>query len=93
MSREKQIEELTNFLWEQNDCLELYSKGDCRQLAIELVDAGYRKASEVAREIFEKIDKILKTQERYLYCNPSLTYIYELIEELKQNYTEVENDT
>ena len=38
-------------------------------------------------KIFAEIDKILKTQERYLYCNPSLTYVYELIEELKKKYT------
>lgn len=41
---------------------------------------------EVAREIFEEIDKILETQEKYLYCNPSLTYIYELIAELEKKY-------
>ena len=37
-------------------------------------------------EIFDDIDKILKTQERYLYCNSSLVYVYELIEELKKKY-------
>ena len=41
---------------------------------------------EVARVIFAEIDTILKTQEKYLYCNPSLTYVYELIAELKKKY-------
>lgn len=40
-----------------------------------------------ASEIFAEIDKILKMQEKYLYCNPSLTFVYELIEELKKKYT------
>ena len=39
---------------------------------------------EVAEQIFEEIDKILKPQEKYLYCNPSLTYVYELITELRK---------
>ena len=46
----------------------------------------YGIRADVAMEIFDDIDKILKTQEKYLYCNPSLTYVYELIEELKKKY-------
>lgn len=39
-----------------------------------------------AKEIFAEIEEILKTQERYLYCNPSLAYAYEMIAELKKKY-------
>ena len=46
----------------------------------------YGIRADVAGEIFDEIDKILKTQEKYLYCNPSLTYVYELIGELKKKY-------
>lgn len=45
-----------------------------------------RAKQEVAREIFEEIDKILETQEKYLYCNPSLAYVYELIAEIEKKY-------
>ena len=70
MSRDKQIErhiaviELTEilcgkpcdickFYGQQSKCMPVYN-------AEKIADAGYRKASEVAREIFEEIEKILE---------------------------------
>ena len=54
MSREKQIEEMNNtVLAKYSNTLFL----DVKDAYGTLVDAGYRKASEVAREIFAEIDK------------------------------------
>lgn len=62
MSREKQIEEMAKVICENIDRID--------GLAEALYNAGYRKASEVAREIFEEIDNIL-----YKFSYPSLTAI------------------
>ena len=57
MSRDKQIEEIDHIesvLWEAN-----HSKSvlDYRWLAQALYSNGYRKASDIAREIFEEIEQ------------------------------------
>ena len=60
MSRDKQIEEinyLTTTLWEANHKKSVL---DYHWLATEVYNAGYRKASEVAREIFEEMQKRFK---------------------------------
>lgn len=58
-----------------------------RQVIKEFAEIEINRAKqEVAREIFEEIEKILKTHEKYLYCNPSLTYVYEMITNLKKKY-------
>ena len=62
------------------------SFNELKQEAKGYLNRIYGIRADVAREIFDEIDKILKTQEKYLYCNPSLTYVYELIEELKKKY-------
>ena len=49
---------------------------------------GYRKASEVAREIVEKIEKIFGVR---LWLN-STPQQYQDYEELKKKYTEADND-
>ena len=59
MNREKQIEEidnLTSVIWEANHKKSVL---DYRWLATEVYNAGYCKASEVAREIFKDIDYTL----------------------------------
>ncbi len=64
------------------------------QRNLEQCENGYRqqihilqcKHKDEVEKIFEEIKKILKTQEKYLYCNPSLAYIYDLIAELKKKY-------
>ena len=62
------------------------SFNELKQEAKGYLNRIYGIRADVAGEIFDEIDKILKTQEKYLYCNPSLTYVYELIEELKKKY-------
>ena len=68
MSRDKQIEEMANYCCYPCD---LYDEGNegkdctycdyktclCAEAAKALYNAGYRKASEVARAIFEEIEK------------------------------------
>ena len=62
------------------------SFNELKQEAKGYLNRIYGIRTDVAMEIFDDIDKILKTQERYLYCNSSLVYVYELIEELKKKY-------
>jgi tetrahydromethanopterin S-methyltransferase subunit G len=68
MTEEKQIEEITkhcHFYYDGNCtlCEELWvecdNKCDMCEFAKRLYNAGYRKASDVARDIFEEIDKRL----------------------------------
>ena len=57
---EKQIEEidtLTSVIWEANHKKSVL---DYHWIATEVYKAGYRKASEVAREIFAEIQKIIE---------------------------------
>lgn len=74
MSREKQIEELTTELIKTN------GYGTLNAVANHLYNAGFRKQSEVAREIFEEI---------YEDCFDQFGYIdYNALAELKKKYTE-----
>ena len=103
MSRDKQIEEMakipesemgmsgySKFSWK------LWEKGICNMSQAERADQimremGYRKASEVAREIFEEIEK---AHEDCIWIDPSTNIGYlkhhpfELkVAELKKKYT------
>jgi hypothetical protein len=49
-----------------------------------LYRAGYRKASDVASEIFEELEKTLGTT-IWLHCDP---WKYDTYKELKRKYTE-----
>lgn len=65
--------------------------------ATALYNAGYRKASDVAREIFEEIEKLLKKNElrNYEPYNVESYYSGDLekaLDELKKKYTESEKD-
>ena len=53
--RDKQIEEMTKLLFSAYPINKLYTE----DVAEHLYNAGYRKASDVAREIFEEIEKAL----------------------------------
>ena len=67
MSRDKQIEEIAKEICSEYDCVipcqncAYYEYANCRDVksAEKLYTAGYRKASEVAAEIFAEIDAIL----------------------------------
>lgn len=61
MNRDKQIEEMAKVIEEArikaNDTTNSMNYGFGGWYAKELYNAGYRKASEVAREIFEEVEK------------------------------------
>ena len=59
MSREKQIEEIVNILWNIPNNYSLNSYNDCERIAECIYDdGGYRKQSEVVKEIFEEINNM-----------------------------------
>lgn len=59
MPREKQIEEIANILWHIPGSCFLNSYDDCTRIAEYIYDdGGYRKQSEVVKEIFEEINNI-----------------------------------
>jgi hypothetical protein len=81
LNRNKQIDEIAKILcgmkngcdgcmWDKSIC---YERND----AEEIYNAGYRKASDVAREIFEELKKAGITEQRY-----------PVIAEVRKKYTE-----
>lgn len=96
MSREKQIEEMAVKLGipacEKVPCRNCGVTNGCdwREYAIVLYNAGYRKASDVAREIFADIETCMKNFEDdddgYLLKKCEFEYF---MRELKKEYTEV----
>ena len=68
MSKEKQIEEMAKVIDSEYDCIipckecPYYNYTNCTDVksAIKLYNAGYRKQSDVVREIFEEINEIKK---------------------------------
>ncbi len=86
MSREKQIIEIKECIDEVygQDCA--YYDVDGFAIANEIYNAGYRKASEVAREIFEELEVWLDGS-RYSLAE-MVWGVKHSIEELKKKYTE-----
>lgn len=79
MKRDKQIEEMAKELWKFAPIL---SENNCQYVAEELVDKGYRKASDLVREIFEDIDRM---------CIDTFgNFNHRVFAELKKKYTEGE---
>lgn len=77
MSRDEQIEEIQAEIirWGEN----ADKTGNYRyNLSEHLVDNNYRKAEDVAREIFEEIERLTK--------NHGITYTQRVIAELKKKY-------
>lgn len=106
MSKDKQIEEMAKVIKSSLDGLgseNFNFTGDeiSTMFAEALYNAGYRKASDVAREIFEEIDKIVdKHYNNHIFGNNDLDdlehdaiinfsddVIYD-IDKLKKKYTE-----
>ena len=110
MNKEKQIEEMAKVLstvkrcdaFTVSECIKRkcqyphYEGVTCiaEHQAEKLYNAGYRKASEVAREIFEEIDKMLDTVTIVMGRLDSLRTFHKTIEkvtstvdELKKKYT------
>ena len=85
MDKEKQIKEMAREIdkWYPN------AKITNRFLSESLYNAGYRKASEVAREIFEEIEKVTEIGRIMNAC--AIVSLDELAE-LKKKYTESEKD-
>ena len=100
MDKEKQIEEMTNAIFEHCNAGLFYS--EAKQIAHFVIEQqGYRKAS----EIFEEIDNILRQDEidyddlmdsetvaeiyaEYLACSNYIDGIRRQFAELKKKYTE-----
>jgi hypothetical protein len=93
MNKEKQIEEMAKiFCGMKNGCDGcMWDKVHCyeRNDAKDLYNAGYRKASEVAREIFEEIGELVNEYlDGRIYTHDFCTYLAEL----KKKHTESEKD-
>ena len=91
MPRDKQIEEMKNRLCDvldfNYDDERGVTKVNAKTTAEGLYTAGYRKASDVAREIFEEIEsKKLFVRDRV--GNMRVVVLFEDIAELKKKYTE-----
>ena len=78
-SKKKQIEEMAKDL-ENHTCM---SEFQAEFVSKMLYIKGYRKANEVAREIFEEIEREIK--------NHGICYAQRKIAELKKKYTESED--
>lgn len=101
MNRDKQTEEMAHLVCEMamkpNNCRDCNGqKGGCFTIPKmkKLYDAGYRKASAVAREIFEEIERVAMSK---IDADVSIavlndTYYIEAIDELKEIYTESGED-
>ena len=92
MSRDKQIEEMAKAIEQARikatDTTNSMNYGFGGWYAKELYNAGYRKASDVAEEIFAEIERSifrLETPYQTLYCIDD-----GFIAELKKKYTESE---
>lgn len=91
MSRENQIEEMANDLY---TCHDEYARDgddwvtDYNSTAKNLYNKGYRKASDVAKEIFEEIDNILDYLKIFNSCDDILNAIVYRIAKIKKKYTE-----
>ena len=82
----KQIEEMAKMIYLSCDIPLDFSK----LIALKIYKTGYRKASEVAREIFEEIDRMIyKVLNDRHYIMGDMCYE---VAELKKKYTENENN-
>ena len=96
MNRNEQIDEMVEVIRKktfycQQEC-EWYKEGLCigncelaeenQKICTDLYDAGYRLASDVAREIFAELKTVMIDEWRY-----------PIIAELKKKYTEGENES
>ena len=96
MNRDKQIEEMTKLICStcQRELDPCGSKKPCRSAIAEcndLYNAGYRKASDVAREIFEEIEELIYSKCFSVRANRDVTGLIidgEMFTELKKKYTE-----
>lgn len=95
MNKEKQIKEMAKATMKHceidNQCGSCHWSTCNECLAEVLYNAGYRKTSEVAREIFEEIEsKKLFVKDRI--GNMRAVVLFEDVAELKKKYEEIEKD-
>ena len=92
MNKYKQIEEIEEMADEIRRVRESYFGQADYLFAMKMYEDGYRKASDVAREIFEEIEKFNRTP--LPECEPVYIIKASELAELKKKYTEGEdNDT
>lgn len=90
MSKEKQIEEIANMIYDGPNTHGICWRSYYERLAETIYNAGYRKQSEVVEEIFEKIDNIVSNlRDAPFYFSSNA--VHDLIE-LKKEYTGVKED-
>ena len=96
MSREKQIEEMAKVLCNSIMCdLETFDNcrmpqgncSRCQRVAKDLYNADYRKQSEVAKEIFDEIERTFKG-----LLNGDISNVLKLLSTLKKEYVEQKLD-
>ena len=61
MSKEKQIEEMADFLWKNTI---IHTEDLCHDVAETLVIEGYRKQSEMLSEFLQMLENVCKYEER-----------------------------
>ena len=90
--KEKQIEEMAEAIFQNCNCGLFFSEAEkIARFVIE--EQGYGKQSEVAKEIFEEIGKLVSTNKKTVGCatyDKTIFYIEDFIEdlaELKKKYT------
>lgn len=59
MSREKQIEDIANVIYDDPNAYDTYWRSNCEQLAETIYDAGYRKQSDVIKEFVKRFEKYI----------------------------------
>ena len=88
MGREKQIKEIANILWHIPNNYYLNSYNDCKRIAECIYDdGGYRKQSEVAKEIFDAMKEKLIFNTYGIATISNKTFL-----ELKKKYTGEKED-
>ena len=97
MTREKQIEEMAEAIFQNCNCGLFFSESEkIARFVIE--EQGYRKQWEVTMEIFDEIEKLVSTNKKTVACatyEETIFYIEDFIEdlaELKKKYTGEKED-
>ena len=79
MNKDEQIEEMADIIFKTSPIPSVW-RSDAVRFAENLYNAGYRKASDVAREIFEEIERM---------CIDTFgNFNHRVFAELKKKYTE-----
>ena len=91
MGREKEIKKMAEAIFQNCNCGLFYSEAEkIARFVIE--EQGYRKQGEVARELFDEIEKLVSTNKKTVGCatyDETIFYIKDFIEdlaELKKKY-------